>query len=49
MGQVGHADSKMTMEVYAQLQQRVERRHGVNFDRLVRGGRERVAALPIAA
>lgn len=49
MGQVGHADSKMTMEVYAQLQQRAERRHGVNFDRLVRGGRERLAAVPIAA
>ena len=28
MGQVGHADSKMTLDVYAQLQQRVEREHG---------------------
>jgi len=28
MRQVGHADSKMTMDVYAQLQQRAERQHG---------------------
>src|SRR5262249_50096510 len=28
MSQVGHADSKMTMDVYAQLQQRVKRQHG---------------------
>jgi integrase len=42
MRQVGHADSKMTMEVYAQLQQRIERHHGANFDRLVRGARERL-------
>jgi hypothetical protein len=28
MGQVGHEDSKMTMNVYAQLQQRVKRDHG---------------------
>ena len=25
MGQMGHEDSKMTMDVYAQLQQRVKR------------------------
>jgi integrase len=31
MGQVGHADSTMTMEVYAHLQQRAERRHGVKL------------------
>ena len=49
MGQVGHADSKMTMEVYAQLQQRAERHHGVNFDRLIRGGRARLATVAIAA
>jgi hypothetical protein len=36
MSQVGHADSKMTMDVYAQLEQRVERRHGTAFDELVR-------------
>jgi integrase len=40
MGQVGHADSKMTMDVYAQLEQRVERSHGTNFDRLLREARE---------
>ena len=32
MGQVGHADSKMTMDVYAQLEQRVDRSHGTAFD-----------------
>ena len=35
MSQVGHADSKMTMDVYAQLEQRVERPHGTAFDALV--------------
>jgi integrase len=40
MGQVGHADSKMTMDVYAQLEQRVERSRGTNFDRLLREARE---------
>jgi hypothetical protein len=40
MGQVGHADSKMTMDVYAQLQQRVKREHGRAFDRLVDQARE---------
>jgi integrase len=39
MDQVGHADSKMTMDVYAQLQQRVKREHGVSFDRLIRDAR----------
>jgi integrase len=38
MSQVGHADSKMTMDVYAQLEQRVDRSHGTNFDRLIRDG-----------
>jgi integrase len=33
MAQVGHADSRMTMDVYAQ---RVKREHGESFDRLVR-------------
>jgi hypothetical protein len=32
MGQVGHVDSKMTMDVYAQLPQRVKREHGRAFD-----------------
>jgi hypothetical protein len=36
MSQVGHADSKMTMDVYAQLEQRVNRSHGTAFDQLVR-------------
>ncbi len=35
MSQVGHADSKMTMDVYAQLEQRAERHHGTNFDQLL--------------
>ncbi len=47
MGQVGHADSKMTMDVYAQLEQRVDRSHGTSFDRLVRRAREQVASLPL--
>ena len=42
MGQVGHADSKMTMDVYAQLEQRVKRQHGASFDRLVRQAREQL-------
>jgi integrase len=36
MSQVGHADSKMTLDVYAQLEQRVKRDHGRGFDRLLR-------------
>src|SRR4051812_30566423 len=39
MSQVGHADSKMTMDVYAQLEQRVDRSHGTAFDALVRRAR----------
>jgi integrase len=35
MSQVGHADSKMTLDVYAQLEQRAHRDHGENFDRLL--------------
>jgi integrase len=53
MGQVGHADSKMTLDVYAQLQQRVKREHGRAFDTLVRQAREQLygttSALPEAA
>ena len=40
MGQVGHADSKMTLDVYAQLEQRLDRSHGTNFDRLIQQARE---------
>jgi integrase len=36
MGQVGHADSKMTLDVYTQLEQRIKRNHGVRFDAMVR-------------
>jgi hypothetical protein len=32
----------MTMDVYAQLQQRAERQHGEAFDALVRRARERL-------
>jgi integrase len=39
MSQVGHADSKMTLDVYAQLEQRVKREHGVRFDAVVRDAR----------
>jgi integrase-like protein len=39
MDQVGHADSKMTMDVYNQLQQRAKRGHGASFDRLIREAR----------
>ncbi len=45
MGQVGHADSKMTMDVYAQLEQRVDRSHGKSFDRLVRQARKQLQDL----
>ncbi len=40
MSQVGHSDSKMTTDVYNQLQQRVRRDHGRAFDALVRQARE---------
>jgi integrase len=43
MSQVGHADSKMTLDVYAQLEQRVDRSHGTSFDRLVRRAREQIS------
>ena len=45
MGQLGHADSKMTLDVYAQLEQRVDRSHGTSFDRLIRKAREQIADL----
>lgn len=41
MSQVGHADSKMTTDVYAQLQHRARRDHGEAFDGLVRRARGR--------
>jgi integrase len=39
MDQVGHADSTMTLDVYAKLQRRVNRVHGAEFDRLMREAR----------
>ena len=42
MSQVGHADSKMTTDVYAQLQHRVKRDHGRAFDQLVQRAREQL-------
>jgi hypothetical protein len=41
MSQVGHVNSKMTMDVYAQLEQRVERSHGIAFDEFVGRARGR--------
>ncbi len=42
MSQVGHADSKMTTDVYAQLQNRIKRDYGSAFDQLVaRAGEQR--------
>jgi integrase len=35
MAQVGHADSKMTLDVYAQLEHRAKRDHGRRFDELI--------------
>jgi integrase len=46
MSQVGHANSKMTLDVYAQLEQRIERSHGTEFDRLVRNAREQLHGTP---
>jgi hypothetical protein len=44
MGQVGHEDSKMTIDVYAQLQQRVQARARGAFDGLVRRARKQLGA-----
>ncbi len=33
------------MDVYAQLEQRVDRSHGESFDRLVRAAREQIAGI----
>lgn len=49
MSQVGHADSTMTMDVYAQLQKRADREHGPNFDRLIRKAAKQLAGVPVAA
>nr|MBA2637886.1 tyrosine-type recombinase/integrase [Solirubrobacterales bacterium] len=47
MSQVGHADSKMTTDVYAQLQNRVKRDHGSAFDGLVARAREQLRGASI--
>lgn len=47
MDQVGHSDSTMTMDVYAQLQQRVKRQHGKSFDRLLRRAKKQLAGIAV--
>jgi integrase len=47
MSQVGHVDSKMTLDVYAQLAQRIQRDHGCGFDRLLRSGRSIAAPVRV--
>jgi hypothetical protein len=42
MSQVGHADSKLTTDVYNQLHQRARRQHREAFDALVQAARERL-------
>jgi hypothetical protein len=39
MDQVDHADPKMTLDVYAQMQQRAKRGNGAKFDKLIRDAR----------
>jgi integrase len=48
MRQVGHADSKMTLDVYAQLEQRIKRDHGASLDRLISAARTRPEDEPVA-
>ncbi len=40
MSQLGHADSTMTSDVYAQLRRRARRDHGQAYDALVGRARE---------
>jgi integrase len=49
MDQVGHADSTMTMDVYAHLQKRLARQNGAKFDRLVRSAAQELAGIEVAA
>jgi integrase len=45
MDQVGHADSKTTLEIYAQVQKRVSRKNAhAAFDRLLNGADSDIAA-----
>jgi hypothetical protein len=48
MGQVGHANSKMTLDVYAQLEQRIKRDHGASLDRLISSARTQPEDAPAA-
>jgi hypothetical protein len=48
MSQVGHADSKMMLDVYAQFEQRIKREHGVRFDALVRSAEPQLHGAEIA-
>lgn len=48
MDQVGHADSKTTLEIYAQAQKRISRRNvHAAFDRLLTGADNDVARSPL--
>jgi integrase len=49
MSQVGHANSKMTLDVYAQLAQRAPRDNGTGFDRLLRSGQSVSAPIRLRA
>ena len=49
MSQVGHTDSKMTLDVYAQLEQRIHRDHGTSFDHLLHQAMTDASPAPIAA
>jgi hypothetical protein len=49
MSQVGHADPKMTLDVYAQLEQRAKRDRGASFDRLIRRARDLHVDSPTAS
>lgn len=48
MGQVGHADSRMTLDVYAQLEQRAKRDHGARLDQLISSARTQPGATTTA-
>lgn len=47
MSQVGHANSAMTMDVYAQVEQRAKRSHGTSFDHLLAEAHKQVKTLPL--
>ena len=45
MNEVGHADKKMTIDVYVQLQLHAQREHGRAFDASGQAGEERLTSL----